>query len=739
MNNGKKQSDWVSLVPYGLNEQHPNAYKDLLSTVWENRDNLPYAWRILNDGCCDGCALGTTGMRDWTMKGVHLCAVRLNLLRLNTMPAMDLRLLEDVALLRKVPPRKMARLGRLSAPMIRRKGDKGFRRIAWDEALGIAAEGLKATDPRRLGWFLTSRGLTNESYYAHQKVARFFGTNHVDTSARICHAPSTAALSATVGCAATTCSYSDWIGTDLLIFVGSNIANNQPVATKYLYYAKEKGTKVFVVNPYLEPGLERYWVPSVAKSALFGTRFADDFFPLHIGGDISFFYGVLKHLIENGWVDRSFIAERTAGWPEAEAKAKSLPWETLEAGCGLTRADMYRFAEAFGRARSAIIVWSMGITQHRHGSDNVRAIVNLQLARGNVGREKTGLMPIRGHSGVQGGAEMGAQPGAYIMGAAANEEMARRFGQPDRWGFEPPAWKGLTAAEMILAAGRGEIDALWQSGGNFVETLPEPERVREAVGAIRLRIHQDIMVSSNMLVDPAGTVLLLPSRTRYEQRGGGTETSTERRVIYSPEIPGPRPEEAKDEWEIPVLVARRAAPDRAANFFPWEDTQGIREEIDRVCSTYKGIAALRKKGDQFQYGGPRLLVDSFLTPDGKGRFSAIDLPAHSVPPGRLVLATRRGKQFNSMIHGETDPITGADRDDILMSSEDAQQRGLKDGDGVTLRNDRGEFHGRVKLARIAPGCIQGHWPEVNVLVPAGCLDASGVPDYNAVVEALPAE
>ena len=727
---------WVSIVPLGINQQHPRAYRGMLHTAWENRDNLAYAWRILRDGCCDGCALGTTGMYDWTLDSIHLCYVRLQLLRLNTMPAMDWRLLEDVASLRRMSGSKLRKLGRLSVPMVRHRGDKGFRRISWEEAIDLTAKRLRAVDPHRLGWYLTSRGLTNEAYYAHQKVARFFGTNHVDTSARICHAPSTAALSATVGCAATTCSYSDWIGSDLVIFVGSNIANNQPVATKYLYYAKQAGTKIFVVNPYFEPGLDRYWVPSVAKSALFGTKLADDYFQIHIGGDIAFFYGVLKHLIENEWVDREFIAARTVGWEDAEAKARSFRWEDLERSAGQTKAEMFRFAEAFGKARHAIIVWSMGITQHSHGSDNVRSIVNLQLARGNVGRPHTGLMPVRGHSGVQGGAEMGGQPGAYVMGAPVNDENARRFAQPEFWGFEPPAWKGIPATQMILAAERGEIDALWQSGGNFVDTLPEPDRVLRAVGNIGFRVHQDIMLSSNMFVEPADTVVLLPTRTRYEQRGGGTETSTERRIIYSPEIPGPRIPETRDEWEIPVQVARRADPERAAKIFPWKDTQDIREEIDRVCPTYEGIGALRKKGDNVQYGGPRLLVERFLTPDGKGHFTPIGLPEEHVPAGWFHLSTRRGKQFNSMIYSATDPLTGLKREDIVMAKEDAERLGLRNGDPILLRNDRGEFRGRVKIDRIKPGSIQGHWPEVNVVVPAGRLDPSGVPDYNAVVEII---
>ena len=733
---GFDRRHWVSIMPYGLNEQHPNSYKEILDTLWENRDNLPYAYRILRDGCCDGCSLGTSGMRDWTMKGIHLCAVRLNLLRLNTMPAMDWHLLEDVDLLQHQSELELRKLGRLPVPLVRRRGDKGFRRISWDEATTLVADRLRLTDPRRIAWYLTSRGLTNEAYYAHQKVARFIGTNHIDTSARICHAPSTAALNETVGCAATTCSYSDWIGTDLLVLVGTNIANNQPVTTKYLYYAKKAGTRVFVVNPYVEPGLERYWVPSVTESALFGTRLADDFFQIHAGGDIPFFYGVLKHLVENGRIDHAFVSNRTVGWEEVESKTRSLSWDALERGSGLTRAEMLRFAEAFGKARSVIIVWSMGITQHSYGSDNVRAIVNLQLARGNVGREHTGLMPIRGHSGVQGGAEMGAMPGAYVLGSPVNEANARKFAGPEFWGFEPPSWKGLSAAHMVLAAGRGEIDLLWQSGGNFKHTLPEPVLVREALAKIGTRVHQDIVVNPTMLVEPADTVVLLPTRTRYEQRGGGTETSTERRVIYSPEIPGPRPAETNDEWEIPVLVARKFDPQRAGGAFAWRDTQDIRDEIDRICPTYSGIGKLHEKGDNFQYGGTRLLTDRFLTPDGRGHFSAVDLPEEQLPEGQFLLTTRRGKQFNSIIHSDMDPITGARRDEVLMSAEDAVRLGLRHGDAIVLRNAHGEFRGRVKTDRIKPGCLQAHWPEINVLIPAGRLDPSGVPDYNAMVEVV---
>ena len=318
MSKGWDKKTWVSLVPNGINQVKPNHYFEIIKTVWRNRDELPFAWRILTQGVCDGCALGTTGIHDFTMDGVHLCMVRLDLMRLNTMPALDLKHLEDASVLSCKTATELRELGRLPFPLIRRRGEPGFRRISWDEAFEIAGTRIAATEPRRMAFYMTSRGLTNEVYYVAQKVARFLGTNNVDNSSRICHAPSTVALKQSLGVAASTCSYTDWIGTDLLVFFGSNTPNNQPVTTKYIYHAKKEGTRVVVINPYREPGLERYWVPSVLESALFGTKIADDFFQVNTGGDRAFIAGVIKHLIEQGWTDEKFIQANTEGLDGSE-------------------------------------------------------------------------------------------------------------------------------------------------------------------------------------------------------------------------------------------------------------------------------------------------------------------------------------------------------------------------------------------------------------------------------------
>jgi len=621
--------------------------------------------------------------------------------------------------------------------MVRSHGERGFRRISWEEALQTAAAQIRATTPDRIAFFITSRGMTNESYYVANKVARFLGTNNIDNSSRPCHSPSTTGLKETIGVAASTCSYTDWIGSDLIVFFGSDVPNNQPVTMKYLYYAKKMGTKIAIVNPMREPGLARYWVPSVPDSAVWGTRFADEFFAVHTGGDIAFINGVLKHLIDNRWIDEPFVEKHTTGFYHLRVQLASLSWDELERQSGVTRDRMLAFARMYHEARTAVFVWSMGITHHRFGVDNVKAIVNLGLARGIVGREKCGLMPIRGHSGVQGGSEMGAQPAAYGLGFPVDDANADRFAKV--WGFRPPTVPGLTAVGMIDAAHEGRLDVLYQAGGNFLETLPEPEFVREALGRIPLRIHQDLVLTSSMLVDPADTVLLLPAKTRYEQAGGGTETSTERRVYFSPEIPGRRIREARTEWEIFMSLAQWVMP-HATHLTAFKDAATIRAEIAKAIPTYDGIQNLRSKGDAFQYGGPRLCEDgSFPMPDGRAVFTELALPDADIPAGLFLLSTRRGKQFNSMVHGDIDYLLGARRSDVLMSAEDAKALGVAEREDVLISNDVGSYRGRVRIAPIRPRNVQIYWPEGNVLIRRGIVDPQcEMPDYNALVRIEPA-
>jgi len=732
---GLRPSLWVSPAPNGIGQQKPHHFGDMARIVWRHRRNLPYAWRILRKGVCDGCALGVAGFHDWTLDGVHLCTTRLELLELNTARALDPKVLADVSRLADLDGAALRRLGRLPYPMLRRRGEPGFTRISWDEAIDLAAGRIRRA-PTRTALYLTARGITNEVYYVAQKYIRFLGTNHVDNAARVCHAPSTVALKHAIGVGATTCSYTDVIDSDLIVLFGSNVANAQPVFMKYLYLARRRGAKVVVVNPFREPGLERYWVPSNLESAAFGSRTADETFQVDTGGDAAFIAGVLKELLARGALDRAFIREHTDGFDALLRSLESLAFEDLERWSGTTRAEMARFAAIYAAADTAVLVWSMGITQHRHGVDNVQAIVDLALARGNIGRPGTGVMPIRGHSGVQGGAEMGAYsttlPGAVTItpeSAAALEE---------QYGFPISPTPGLRAEAMVLGALRGQVEVLHSSGGNFLDVLPDPELCRDALSRVPLRIHQDIVVTSQMLVDPGEEVLLLPVCTRYEQPGGGTETTTERRIVFSPEVPGPRIGEARTEWEIFRDLAQAVDPARA-ELIAFPDAQSVRDEIARVVPLYAGIETLERLGDSVQWGGPHIGADgAFPTLDGRAHFAVFEPARLEAPEGSFLLSTRRGKQFNSMVFREVDPLTGAARHDVLVAGEDLERLGLADGAPVRVRSRHGELAARARAAAIRPGNVQVFFPEGNVLVPAedGC-EVSGMPAYTEVVEILP--
>ena len=727
---------WAGLSPNGIGQQKPNHYKEMVEVAIANARHPTYALDVLRRGVCDGCALGVAGFHDWTIDGVHLCTTRLRLLEVNTADPLDPELLSDVAPLRRRSGAELRSLGRLAHPMRRRRGEPGFSRITWDEALDALADALRATAPDRAAIYLTSRGLTNETYYVAGKAARAMGIASVDSAARVCHAPSTLGLKETIGVAASTCSLQDVIESDLVVLWGTNPANNQPVFMKYLYLARQRGCRVVVVNPYLEPGLERYWVPSNVESALFGTRMCDLHVPVRPGGDVAFANAVLKVMLVRDAVDRDWVAAHTEGWDGLVAALAEQDLDDLLDQAGLTLDHVEAFVDEYAAAPSAVLVWSMGITQHRDSVDGVRAIVNVGLSRGNVGRDGAGLMPIRGHSGVQGGAEMGAYATAFPGGATVDAGGARRLAE--LWGFEVPAEPGLTAPEMVEAAERGELDVLWASGGNFLDVLPDPRRVEAGLARVPLRVHQDVVVSSQMLVD-GDDVILLPVATRYEQEGGGTSTTTERRVAFSPEIPR-QVGEARSEWRLFADVANRVRPELRPRF-SWPTNRDLRAEIAHVVPDYAGIEDLADTGDAVQWGGRHLCAGgAFPTPSGRGRFTPLVPRPTELPEGAFTVATRRGKQFNSMVHAEVDPLTGAGRDAVFIDPADAAALGVSQGDRVRLVSAVGTMDATVHLARLPHRSLQVMWPEGNVLVSQGAEHrepASAVPDYNAVVTVEP--
>lgn len=742
---------WVSPIPFGLGKIKPKHIRDTMKVAYDNKDNLGYATRIITEGVCDGCALGVSGLYDQTLTGPHLCTTRLNVLRLNTMPAIKPEILHaDIDDLKKYDSTELRKLGRIPYPMIRRKGERKFSRITWDDAMNMIAGKMKKLNPKQYAFYLTSRGITNENYYVAAKVSRFLGANNIDNASRICHSPSKTALKRSIGVGASTSNYLDWIGTDVLLFWGSVASNASPVSSKYMLEAKKKGTKIIVINPYREPAMENYWIPSNPESALFGTKLADDFYQVNIGGDIAFMHGIMKHWFDmeaeqhGSAINHSFVQDHVNGYEELKAKVQEQTWEHIIESSGVTKERIIELAEILAKAKNAVFAWALGLTMHSFATDNISQVANLALLRGFLGRKHSGLMPFRGHSSVQGSGEMGADPFVLPGGDFYGENIERI---EKLWGFKLPRWQGdivgVTLENIMLPEDHErKVKLYYLSGGNFLETMPDPIFVEKALSQLEIRVHQDIILNTSTLVDAQEAVIVLPAKTRYEQEGGGTSTSTERMVYFSPEIEGNknRIEEAREEWKIYIDLAKRINP-TMTHLVDFKDAQEIRDEIALANPNYDGIQHLKKKGDVFQWGGAWLCEDGICpTPDGKGTLITVDIPNMGKKEGQFLLTTRRGKQFNSMVFSEKDPLNGSDRYDVLINAEEARLHRIADGEGIVVYNQHGVFQGRAKHADITPGNLGVHFPEGNFLLPKGKYEKfAGIPDYNIAVKVEKAE
>ncbi|MDC3416983.1 FdhF/YdeP family oxidoreductase [Aquibacillus salsiterrae] len=742
---------WVSPVPFGLGKVKPHHIRDTMKIVWENKDNLNYAKNILTKGVCDGCALGVSGLQDQTLKGPHVCTTRLNVLRLSTMPAMDESIVHaDIDELKKYSSKELRQLGRIPYPLIRRKGEKKFSRISWDEAMDMIAAKMKTLKPRQYGFYLTSRGITNESYYVAGKVSRFLGTNNIDNASRICHSPSKTALKRSVGIGASSCNYQDWIGTDVLLFWGSVASNSSPVSTKYMLAAKKKGTKIIVVNPYKEPAMDKYWIPSNAESALFGTKVADDFYQVNIGGDIAFMHGIMKYWFEmeekqrGSAINHEFVNAHVNGYEELKAKVDEQSWDEIVHSSGVPKDRIIELSELLATSKNAVYAWALGLTMHSFATDNISQVANLALLRGHLGRKYAGLMPFRGHSSVQGTGEMGCDP-FVLPGGGWEEDNVKRIEK--LWDFELPKWQGdivgVSLENAVLPEdNERKLKLYYMSGGNFLETMPNPDFVEEALASLDIRVHQDIIFNTSTLVDAKEAVIVLPAKTRYEQEGGGTSTSTERMVYFSPQIEGNKNtiEEARAEWKIYIDLAKRVKPE-TAHLVDFKDGQAIRDEIALANRNYDGIQHLKKEGDVFQWGGAWLCEGGVCpTPDGRGNLIPVGIPDLDKPKGSFYITTRRGKQFNSMVYKDTDPFNNAERDEVLLNEEDAKLLNVENGEPIVVYNQHGTFQGKAHIAEIAQGNIGMFFPEGNFLIPKGIYDGpSGIPQYNVAAKVEKAE
>lgn len=700
---------------------------------WKKGREAGGVWRMVrrlrSKNTCKTCAFGMGGQRGGMVneKGhfPEVCKKSIQAQAADMQPAIPERFFREhpLAELERWTSRQLEHAGRLTFPLAWRAGETHVRRASWDEALDALAAELRAAPPESTFFYASGRS-SNEAAFLLQTLARAYGTRNIHNCSCYCHNASGVALSRMIGSGTATVVLDDLDHADLAIVAGANPASNHPRLIVKLVELRRRGGTVIVINPLRELGLVRFRIPSEPRSLLFGSEVSDVYLQPHVGSDIAVAKALLKGVIERCAVERAFVAEHVEGWEAVERDVAATSWESLLAATGLERAAVDRAVEAISRAERGLCLWAMGLTHHAHGVDAILALGNLATARGWVGRRGAGLMPIRGHSNVQGVGSMGFTPALKEAFAAKMEEV---------YGI-PRAAAGLDTYGSMEAAHAGEIRAAVLLGGNLYGSNPDQRWAGEALQRIGTTAYLSTTLNTGHVHGRGRTHWVLPVLARDEERQPTSQESMFNFVRLSDGGERAPDGELRSEVEVVCALAARLLP---AGPFPFEamtDHRSVREAIARVVPGFAAIGEIDDTRREFQIAGRTFHEPRFATTGGKLRAQVPETATLEVGPGEFRLMTLRSEgQFNTVVYEEEDLYRGNSRRDVVMMSEaDGLQLGLAEGDPVTVSSDTGRLHVHAAFVEIPPGNLAMYYPEANVLVPRRIDPASGTPAFKSV-------
>jgi len=608
---------------------------------------------------------------------------------------------------------------RLKSPL-KRKGE-GWAEISWDEAAEMVARGMGGTikkdGPGKVA-LLASSKCTNEENYLIEKLARLLGTPHIDNCARLCHAPSVVGLNRTLGAAGMTNPIPDIADSQCIFIIGSNLAENHPIISRWIHRARDRGAVVIVADP---RETHTSWM-------------ADQFLQLAPGTDVALLNGMAQVIIEEGLIDEDYIAERTRGFEELSASLKGLSIERTAQITGVPKEDIVRAARSYASSPASTILYSMGITQHTTGTDNVQAVSNLALICGQIGSPGTGVMPLRGQNNVQGACDMGALAEFYPGYRRADDPGTIEF-FTSAWGAAAlPAGPGLTATEMIGAAASGDIKAMYIVGEDPANSEPSSLRVKRALESLDFLVVQDIfMTATAQLAD-----VVLPGAVWAEKEG--SFTNTERRVQWSSKAVDP-PGCALSDLEIVCIVGRSLGLD-----FSYPDAASVLAEINRTVPQYAGITRERLGEGGLVWpcpspdhpGTPILHTTGFRLPDGRAQIVPVPYrPAAEGPGGDYPLVLTTGRvavhhNAGSMTRRSASLISREPELFVEINTADAQRLRIADCDMVIVTTARGEAQATARLTeRVKRGVVfmPFHFPGTNILTTEAADPEARIPEF----------
>lgn len=639
--------------------------------------------------------------------------------------------------------------GRLTEPMRYDSANDKYVPISWDDAFALIGRHLRALDSPHRAEFYTSGRTPNEAAFLYSVFVRAFGTNNFPDCSNMCHEPTSRGLPPSIGVGKGTCTMVDFDRTEALFIVGQNTGTNSPRMMTNLVAARKRGIPIVVVNPMPERALIEFAAPQdVVEMATFShTDIASEFVQVGIGGDLALFKGMMKVLFERdaageAVLDREFIGEHTVGFDAVRADMMAQDWDEIVAHAGVGRDQIERVADIYIRSNATMLCYGMGLTQHQRGSELLQQVCNLLFLRGNFGKPGAGIVPIRGHSNVQGDRTCGIddQPPQALLDRV--EEV---------FGFSPPREHGHNTVKAVEAMMRGEARVFIGMGGNFVRAVPDTDRSYEAMRRLDLTVGINTKLNRGHLVH-GRDALILPviSRSEIIRTSKGEQTLTIEdavaKVTASKGVLEPASPECRPEVEIVCRMAMAALPDSK---IPWadfiEDYASIR---DRIAEVYPDIYADFNERLKVPEG---FLLDvpprrrEWPTPNGKANF--LVLPGLSVnapveDKTMLRLATVRSHdQFNTTVYSLNDRYRGVwgNRMVLFMNKEDRKARGLENQQVVALETISADgilrrVEGLTVLDYpVSRGAVAGYYPELNPLLPLDYRDEiSGTPAAKSI-------
>lgn len=686
---------------------------------------------------CKTCALGMGGQQGGMVNEAghfpEVCKKSLQAMVADMQPAIPDTFWEShpIERLRSQTSRQLEHAGRLARPVVRRAGQSRYAPVSWDEALAEIAAKLDHTPPDESFFYFSGRS-SNEAGFLLQLLARATGTNNVNNCSYYCHQASGVGLTESLGTGTATVVLEDLDQADMVFVVGANPASNHPRLMTSLMRLRRRGGKVIVVNPVREPGLERFKVPSDVRSMLFGTRVATRFVQPRPGGDLAFFTGLAKAVFDSGAEDRAFIDAWCSRAEAFRSHVQRLSWDEIEASSGVGREEIRATAAEYAAAERVVFSWAMGITHHTHGTASVQSMANLALIRGMVGKLGAGLMPIRGHSNVQGMGSMGVTP-----------ELKKQIfdGLESQLGLTLPTNSGLDTMACMEAAAAGRMRFALCLGGNLYGSNPDAQFAAHALQQVDTMVYLSTTLNTGHAHGTGKDTWILPVLARDEEPEPTTQESMFNFVRMSDggpqRVPG-----ARSEIDLIAGLGAFMGSARAwvpgAEYLDWNalrHTQGIRRLIGKVVPGYGAITDMDATKQEFQIAGRTFHTPSFPTPDGRARLHAHPLPT---PPeeGALTLMTIRSEgQFNTVVYEEEDVYRGQTaRDVVLMHPRTATERGLTGGQRVRVTGPGGTMPNvRISLFdRIRPDAAAMYFPESNILLDRKVDTRSRTPAFKSV-------